>query len=70
MKKQYRIQRSDYLGIVTRAFGGRCASWSPWRTVIARDHEEDATALYDAWSRKGLTRWRLMYGKEVIRKSE
>lgn len=68
--KQFRIQRSDHQGLVNRAYGGKVTSWSPWRTVIARDHEEDAQALYDSWVGKGLTRWRLVYGKQTIYQSE
>jgi len=69
MTKQYRIQRSDHLGIVNRAFGGRTVHWSPWRTVAYFPTEQKAQERFSELSRQGLSRTRILYGSEVVAKS-
>lgn len=66
---KYRVQKSDHQGIVNRAFGGRVASWGKWITVASFETLDDAQAKYDYASTRGLTRWRLIYGTEILRKS-
>ena len=63
---EYRLQVSNHLGIVRRAFGGRCASWSAWRTLKSFPALEDAQAALKRCSSVGLSRYRVMYGKDVI----
>jgi hypothetical protein len=67
--KQYRIQRSDHQGVVSRAFGGRVISWSAWRTVASFTDQGEAEVEYNRMQARGLSRWRIMYGKEIFRKS-
>jgi len=69
VQAKYRLQASDHQGIKQRAFGGRVVSWSPWRTVCTSSDKETAEAEFEWRSKQGLTRWRLVLGKEVIRKS-
>lgn len=63
--KAYRVQRSDHQGVVRRAFGGRVNSWSPWRTMASKPTLEEAETEYERWKGKGLSRWRVIHGKEV-----
>lgn len=66
---QYRVQRAEFRGIVNRGWGfGRAASWGPWRTVFTGT-EVEATAYFERWSRKGLARWRIVHGKQELRRS-
>ena len=70
MAKQYRLQASEHRGVVTRGWGyGRAVSWSPWRTVGSYTDRAEAEAMYERRSRVGLSRWRLVYGKEIVRNS-
>jgi hypothetical protein len=65
----YRLQRSDHQGVVQRAFGGRVASWSAWRTVGTWTEEKEGLEAFQKASGRGLSRWRLMHGKDVVKKS-
>lgn len=65
----YRLQRSDHQGVVSRAFGGKCVSWSPWRTVGRFESLVEAAQHFNVASRVGLSRWRVMHGTTVERKS-
>jgi hypothetical protein len=65
--KQYRVQQSLHQGIVSRAFGGKVVSWSPWRTLKSY---QTLQAAQDAASvirgRVGLGRTRVMYGNADV----
>jgi hypothetical protein len=65
--KKYRLQKRDHLGVVNRAFGGRCVHWSPWKTTEKFTDRELAEASFDFQSRRGLCQWRLMFGADVVR---
>ena len=67
--KQYRIQRSDHQGVVSRAFGGRVVTWSKWRTVAIYPTLEQADPEFTRMQARGLSRWRILYGDDVVRKS-
>ena len=68
-KPKYRIQQSDFLGIVNRGWGyGRAASWGRWRTVDRYETEEQARAKFPMY-RNGLRRARIVYGTTVVEES-
>lgn len=69
MAAQYRVQMSNHQGIVRRAFGGRCASWSPWRTLKSFPTLEAAQAAMKRCAATGLSRYRVMLGKNVVASS-
>ena len=69
MMKQFRLQRSEHLGVRPRAFAGRVASWSKWRTVDKYDNEASARDEFIKQRGRGLNRWRLIHGTEVLDKS-
>jgi len=70
MNKQYRVQSADFLGVVNRGWGyGRTGSWGRWSTVFRSPDEKLAEEYFDKHSKKGLRRWRLVFGSEVKKKS-
>jgi hypothetical protein len=43
---KYILKKREYLGKVTRAFGGSVGSYGPWETVAKLDTLEAARAAY------------------------
>lgn len=68
--KRYRVQVSNHLGVVQRAFGmGRVTHWGPWKTRHSYDGELEATLRFRELAGRGLHRVRIVHGNEVLAKS-